>query len=139
MVLTCSTTRGFHAHVDDLLQHDPANARAANRWELSAGVLVPIYGSYELEHRVYGSVRPTAIVLDWILGGLVPAGLATASFVVHEDSTCSWLRWAALGFYGVTRLGVLIVGNLHISEYDNYLTQQRASGSVHVLAASWPW
>jgi len=129
--------QAIHAHVDDLLQHDPADARPADRLTLSAGALVPIYGSYELDHRVFGSVRPSAIIFDWILGGLVPAVLAATSFAVDDTHTRSWLRWGALGLYGATRLGVLIVGNLHINEYDDYLAKQQAS--PHVLAASWVW
>jgi hypothetical protein len=130
----------IHAHVDDQLQHDPVDARPADRFTLTAGALVPIYGSYELDHRVYGSVRPSAIVLDWILGGIVPAAMVATSFAVGDEPTRSWLRWSALGLYGATRVGVMIVGNLHINEYDDYLARQRAAtGSPRLLALSWTW
>jgi hypothetical protein len=114
----------IHTHVDDVLAHDPAEARPADLWALNAGVLVPIYGSYELDHRVFGSVRPSAIVFDWVLGGFAPAGLAAASFAVDDAHTQAGLRWGALALYGATRLAVLVVGNLHIDEYDSYLVHR---------------
>lgn len=130
----------IHAHVDDLVAHDRARAVPANRWVLTAGALVPIFGSYELDKRVYGDVRPSAIVIDWILGGLAPAIGVIASFAVGDPHTGTLLRWSALGLYGGTRIGVIVVGNLHIDEYDDSLAHQLASGPrAHVAMLGWSW
>jgi hypothetical protein len=132
--------QGIHDHVDDLVAHDRTDAVPANRWLLDAGALVPFLGSYELDHRVYGSVRPSAIVVDWILGGIVPAGAAVASFVFDDALTRRRLRWGALGLYGATRIGIEIVGNLHIDEYNDYLAERLAtSPRAHIAAVGWQW
>jgi hypothetical protein len=123
----------IHAHVDDQLAHRRASP-IGDRLLLSAGALVPILGSCELDHRVFGSVRPSAIVFDWILGGVAPAALLVASFATGDASARSALRWTALGLYGGTRIGVLVIGNLHISEYDDYLAR-RTRGVA--LSVSW--
>jgi hypothetical protein len=91
---------------------------------------------------VFGSVRPSAIVFDWILGGLAPVAALVASFAVGDAGARSALRWTALGLYGGTRVGVLVIGNLHISEYDNYLQsmslpQFHHSGNMVKLTWSW--
>ncbi|MEO8843137.1 MAG: hypothetical protein ABI591_19560, partial [Kofleriaceae bacterium] len=130
----------IHAHVDELVAHDRANAVPADRWALTAAALVPILGSYELDTRVYGSVRPSAIVIDWILGGLLPAATTIASFAVDDAHTRSVLRWSALGLYGTTRIGVIVVGNLHIDEYDHTLAHQLETGPrAHVAMLGWSW
>lgn len=117
----------IHEHVDDLVAHDRPHATPADRWLLTAGALVPGLGSYRLDHRVYGSLRPSAIVFDWILGGLVPAALLATSFAVDGAHTSSTLRWTALAAYGVTRIAVVSVGTMHITEYDGYLAQRLAT------------
>ncbi|MEO6776351.1 MAG: hypothetical protein ABI467_25640 [Kofleriaceae bacterium] len=130
----------IHAHVAELVAHDRAHAVPANRWALTAGALVPIFGSYELDTRVYGGLRPSAIVIDWILGGLLPAAGAIASFAVDDAHTRTLLRWSALGLYGTTRIGVIVVGNLHVDEYDDTLTRELAVGPrAHVAMVGWSW
>lgn len=123
-----ANNEAIHAHVDSLvastdgaaLAPDARRALRADRGTLTLGALIPIYGSYELDHKVFGGVRPAAIVFDWLLGGIVPAGLAITALASH-GSTRSILSWSALGLYATTRVGVLIIGNLHISEYNRYL------------------
>lgn len=110
---------GIHAHVDETPGAQPIS-RAATSFEL----LVPIWGSYMMERHVFGSVRPSGIVFDWILGGLVPAVLAGTSFAVHDADTRSRMRWSALGLYAGTRVAVEVIGNLHVSEYNEYARLQ---------------
>ena len=110
---------GIHAYVDETPTAQPIS-RAATSFEL----LVPIWGSYMLDRHVYGSVRPSGVVFDWILGGLVPAVLTGSSFAVHDADTRSLLRWSALGLYAGTRVGVEVIGNLHVSEYNGYLSRR---------------
>jgi len=110
----------LHAHVDDVVRTERAPEHA-DRFLLNAGVLVPVLGSYRLDHQVYGDVRPSAIVFDWILGGLVPAALVATSFGVSGATARRALRWTALGLYASTRVGIFVIGNLHITEYDDYL------------------
>ncbi|HEY4056952.1 MAG TPA: hypothetical protein VGM39_10090 [Kofleriaceae bacterium] len=130
--------KALHAHVDDLVQNDPANARRADRVSLDAELLVPIFGTYRLDQRVFGSSRPSGIVFDWILGGVAPVALAGSSFLVDDPDTRSALRWSALGLYGATRIAVEIIGNLHISEYNRYLGQQQSRAAAPIgLSLSW--
>jgi hypothetical protein len=132
--------QGIHDHVAELVAHDPAAARPADRLALTVGALVPIYGSYKLDHQVYGDVRPSAYVFDWVLGGLAPAALATASVLVGSPHTQRWLRWTAVGLYGTTRIAVMVVGNLHINTYDADIDQHTASTApARVLAVGWTW
>lgn len=89
-----------NAHAD-LLSHDRLEAHVAalditgttydqldtSRITFSLTALVPGYGTYRLEKRVFGEVRPAGIVGDWVLGGLVPAGLAIGALVVDDPDT----------------------------------------------------
>ncbi len=124
-----ANNEGIREHVDAILigvepnRLDPARVRAllANRLTLNLAVIVPIYGSYKLEHKVFGSMRPAGIVVDWILGGLVPVGLAATALAgssALSDRTRAILGWTALGLYTATRIGILVVANHHISEYN---------------------
>ena len=128
----------IHAHVDDVLARDPAAATPAPRARLAAGALVPVLGSYELDHAVFGGVRPSAIVFDWILGGLVPAALVGGSFAVSGAGARDAMRWTALGLYATTRVAIEIVGNLHVTEYDDYL-DQRTHASARITAVTIAW
>ncbi len=110
----------IHAHIDETPDAQPIS-RATTSFEL----LVPIWGSYMMERRAYGNVRPSGIVFDWILGGLVPAVLVGTSFAVHDAGTRSTLRWSALGLYAGTRVGVEIIGNLHVGEFNDYLAERK--------------
>jgi hypothetical protein len=107
------------APVDDSARH----SLLASRLTLSIASLVPVLGSYLLDTKVYGEIRPAAILFDWILGGLIPASLAVAALALNGE-TRAVLGWTALGIYGATRVGVIVVGNLHIGEY-NRLVQLR--------------
>jgi hypothetical protein len=123
-----ANNEAIHAHVDELLPPAAVAALAApareallaTRWSLSLGALIPIYGSYALDHKVYGGIRPAAIAFDWILGGVAPAGLGVAALAT-DGHTRSILAWTALGLYASTRIGVLVIGNFHITEYNRYV------------------
>lgn len=127
-----ANNEAIHAHIDAViagingatLDPDVRRSLLADRATLSLGALIPIYGSYVLDRKIFGGVRPSAVVFDWILGGLVPAGLGITALATDgslSPRTRSILGWTAIGLYASTRLGVLIVGNLHVSEYNRYL------------------
>lgn len=121
-VADLANNEALHAHVDDVVRRSDKAHRPppADRWKLSLGVLIPIFGSYELDTQMFGGIRPAAVIFDWILGGAAPVGLGVAA-LASSGTTRSILGWTAIGLYASTRIGVLIIGNLHITEYDRYL------------------
>jgi hypothetical protein len=81
-------------------------------------------------------------VIDWLLGGLLPLGLAIAAVAVEDRRAL--FGWTAAGLYAATRIGVLVVANLHVGEYNRYLhvrlgAASSAAGPVPALVASWSW
>jgi hypothetical protein len=147
-----ANNEAIHDHVDDVVRSveraklDPARRAAlfANRLELSASALVPIYGSLQLDRKVFGGVRPAAVVFDWILGGVAPVTLAVIALedTALSNRTRSICAWTALGLYTSTRLGVLIVGNLHVSEFNRYLALRldvaaTPASSMAVVSTVW--
>jgi hypothetical protein len=143
----------LHAHADEVVAAAPPasepDARAAlfaDRVTLSLGALVPVFGTYRLDHRVFGGVRPSAIVFDWVLGGGVPIALGAAALAT-SGRTRDALAWTALGLYVSTRAAVLVIGNLHVSEYNRYLRVKlgagaaatRDGGAVPTLVATAQW
>lgn len=147
---------GIHAHVDAMtIRADGAPFDAsrrpsllADRLTLSLEMLVPIVGSCALEQKVFGEVRPSAVVFDWILGGVVPLGFG-ASAIAGEGALSpqarSVLGWTAVGLYASSRLGILIVGNLHITEYNRYLdlrlgvVESRTGAPLPAMVAARSW
>jgi hypothetical protein len=129
IVLLAATARA------DLLSHDRLRAHVArldiahttrdeldtSRVAFVVSALVPGFGTYRLEKRVFGEVRPAGIIGDWGAGGLVPAGLLVWSYYADDSDTRSALRWTALGLYAGTRVAILVIGNLHISAYRKAL------------------
>ncbi len=115
----------LRAHVDDMFAHlDVATLDAqqrddlyASRTAITAGLFVPMFGSYRLEHQMFGELRPSAIVFDWVLGGLVPIGLGVTALVT-SGRTRKITAYTALGLYAATRIGIIVIGNLHVSEYN---------------------
>ncbi|MBL9012754.1 MAG: hypothetical protein JNL83_01170 [Myxococcales bacterium] len=86
-----------------------------------ATALIPGWGTYRLEKIVFGEVRPAGIIGDWLVGGALPVGLAIGAYAADDPSTRRALAWTAAGLYAGTRLVILVVGNLHISEYRDAL------------------
>jgi len=87
-------------------------------------MLVPVFGSVRLDDKVFGGVRPSGIVFDWMLGGIAPLGLAVTALATDgrwSSRSRAILGWSALGLYASTRVAVLVVANLHVSEYNRYL------------------
>ncbi len=126
----------LHAHVDAVLAEGAPTD--VSRVSLSLGVLVPIFGTTRLDRAMFGEVRPTAVLVDWILGGLVPLGLAVAAVAVQDRRAA--FGWTAAGLYAATRIAILVVGNMHISEYERYLHVRVGTvGSTPALVASWSW
>lgn len=125
----------------DLLSHDRLRSHVAaldvgrttydeldtSRITFSLSALVPGFGTYRLERRVFGEVRPAGVLGDWILGGLVPAGLAIGAVVANDPDTRAALAWTAAGLYVTTRLVILVVGNLHITTYRRALALRFAA------------
>jgi hypothetical protein len=104
------------------------DALHADRLTLSLGALVPIYGTLRIDRRVFGGVRPSAVVFDWIIGGLAPATLGVIALVDrdHRDA----LAWTALGLYAGTRIGILVIGNLHVSAFNRAVDVRLGLGGV---------
>ena len=119
----------------DLLSHDRLRAYVAamdtsnktydeldtSRAAFVATALVPGWGSYRLEKIVFGEVRPAGIIGDWLVGGALPVGLAIGAYAADDPSTRRALAWTAAGLYVGTRLAIIVIGNLHISEYREAL------------------
>jgi hypothetical protein len=130
----------LHAHADAVIAaSDPgslAPARRAalhvDRLTMSLGALVPVFGTSRLDGAVFGGVRPSAIVFDWVLGGAVPVGLAALALADTglSSSARDDLAWTALGLYAVTRVGILVIGNLHVSEWNRYIDVKLAAGGA---------
>jgi hypothetical protein len=141
----------LHAHVDEVAAAAPTDAAAradlfADRTTLSLGALVPVLGTYRLDHQVFGSVRPSAVAFDWILGGAVPVGLGVVALLA-SGRTRSICAWSAVGLYASTRIAILTIGNLHVSEYNAYLhvklavsaTETRDGSPAPALVATGQW
>ncbi len=94
---------------------------------LNLNMLIPIYGSYVLDTKLYGDVRPPAIIFDWTLGGFIPLGLLFFT-AAKGDSLSAKARKSmistAIGLYLVTRIGVVITINEHIHQYNKYKSEQ---------------
>ena len=151
-----ANNEGIHAHVDAMLSHvdvaalDAGRRRSllADRLTLNLDILIPIVGSCALEEKVFGGLRPSAVVFDWILGGVLPVGLGATALLGDgslSPKARSVLGWTAAGLYASTRLGILIVGNLHISDYNRYVklrlgvVESRGGSLVPAIAASRSW
>ncbi len=117
----------IRAHVATL---PAAELDDASHLTFSLRALVPIWGSYRLDDTVFCSVRPAAVAFDWILGGAVPAGLAIAALATDDAHASRILAWTALGLYATTRLGVLVIGNLHIAAYNHAVELRLAPTGV---------
>jgi len=68
--------------------------------------------------------------------------LAIAAAAV-EDRRAAF-GWTAAGLYAATRIGVIVVANLHVGEYNRYLhvrlgAASSAVGPVPALVATWSW
>lgn len=113
------------AHLERTLASvDPSRLTTAQREALYApraslmlSTLVPGWGTWRVEQRMFGGLRPAGVVLDWGVGGALPIGLAIAAFA-SDGSTRQWCAWSALALYAATRIGIQIIGNLHITEYN---------------------
>jgi hypothetical protein len=131
----------LRAHVDAELAHldvakldaDQREALYAPRLSLTVGLLVPGFGSYRLEQRMFGGIRPSGIVFDWVLGGAAPVALGVAALAT-DGRTRAICAWTALALYATTRAGMLVIGSWHISAY-NHEVDIRLAGAG--LAASW--
>jgi hypothetical protein len=124
-----ANNEALHDHVDALartrvgVMGEVREALFADRLTLSLGALIPIFGTYRLDEKVFGSVRPSAIVFDWVLGGAAPLVLGVVALEggALSPHTRAIVGWTAVGLYAATRIGVLIIGNLHVTEFNRYL------------------
>jgi hypothetical protein len=115
------------------------DALLAHRVTLNLGLLVPCYGSYTLDTKVYGELRPSAILFDWVLGGAAPVGLAALALADDQlpSRTRAELAWTALALYATSRVGILIVGNLHISDYNAAMRLRLGLAPADSAARAW--
>lgn len=86
---------------------------------LTVGLLVPVLGTYRMEQAVFGELRP-AVVIDWVLGGLAPVALGITALET-SGRTRRIAAWSAIGLYAATRAAILVIGSLHISEYNRQI------------------
>ncbi len=122
----------LHTHVDRLVAQ-PHGDLFASHLTVTASALVPILGTYLLDEQVFGSVRPSAVVFDWVLGGVAPAALGAVALASHGEARAV-TAWSALGLYVATRIGVIWIGNLHVAEYNRYVAIKLGPTG---LSASW--
>jgi hypothetical protein len=140
-----------NAHAD-LLAHDRLRAHVAtlditgrsrddldtSRAAFAVTALVPALGTFRLEKRVFGSIRPAGVIGDLLVGGVVPAGLAVGALVADDPDTRAALAWTALGLYATTRIAILVIGNLHISAYRRALDVRFAAApGGSAVALTW--
>jgi hypothetical protein len=115
-------------HVERVLAQTPDPAQRqrllAPRASLMAQTLVPALGTWRIERRVFGGLRPAGVVLDWGVGGIAPIALGVAALSSSGD-TRHVLAWTALGLYLATRIGIQVIGNLHISAYNRLVRSAR--------------
>lgn len=96
----------------------------ADQFRLNLNMLVPVYGSYVLDTKLYGDVRPPALIFDWTLGGFIPLGLLLISTLGKEKMSTKQknsLISTAVGLYLITRVGVYLTINEHIYQYNKYM------------------
>jgi hypothetical protein len=131
----------LHAHVDrmfagvDVARLTPAQREAlyADRLTLMAGALIPIFGTWRIEDKVFGGLRPAGVIFDWVLGGVAPLGLAITAFAT-TGTTRTVCAWTAIGLYASTRIGIMIIGNLHISAYNRAVSLHLGNATSDRLA-----
>ncbi|MGE0550151.1 MAG: hypothetical protein AB7R00_24000 [Kofleriaceae bacterium] len=105
----------------------------APRLSLTLGLLVPIYGTYRMEMRMFGSIRPAGIILDWFAGGVVPAALGITALAT-EGRTRAICGWTALGLYAATRIGAIVFGTLHVTAYNREVKLRLSAAPTHAGA-----
>ncbi|MGE0871511.1 MAG: hypothetical protein AB7P03_23330 [Kofleriaceae bacterium] len=131
----------LHKHLDDefatldlaSLTPEQREELYAPRLSLTLGLLVPVYGTYRLDNRVFGSMRPAGVIFDWIAGGLVPAALGVTALAT-DGRTRSICGWTALGLYTATRIGTLVFGSLHLRAYNQEVKLRLSAASTHASA-----
>jgi hypothetical protein len=138
----------LQAHVDatfariDVASLDDAGRERlyARRAGLVAATLIPGLGTYRIEKKVFGSLRPAGVIFDWFVGGIAPAALGITALAT-DGRTRTVCGWSALGLYASTRLAILVIANLHISAYNRAVRLHLGSiDSGHpALAASMRW
>lgn len=114
----------------DLAKLDDAQREAlyADRTTLTLGLLVPVLGTYRMEEKVFGGVRPAGVIFDWFLGGAVPLGLGITALAT-DGRTREVCAWTALGLYATTRLAILLIGSAHVSAYNEEVRGHLSSRS----------
>jgi hypothetical protein len=129
IVLAASTSRAdvlnhelLRKHVDQLAEHGAVDE--APRVSLVLPTLIPGIGTYRVEKRVFGGLRPAGVVFDWGLGGAVPVTFGAIA-LGSSGRTRDVCAWTAIGAYAVTRLAILVIANLHISEYNRRVRMHR--------------
>lgn len=124
--------RRIKNHVEQVLANADTTSLSLERREkmiknpvrLNVNMIIPIFGSVILDKTLYGEIRPPAVGGDWILGGIVPAGLTVGSLATRDNirvRSSNALLFTALGLYIATRAGVLLTINHHIKVYNGYM------------------
>jgi hypothetical protein len=116
-------------HAEAVLARTPPERRGdlvAHRLPLVAATLIPVVGTWRVENRVFGGLRPSGVIFDWVLGGLAPLGFGVAALAT-DGTTRETCAYTALGLYVATRLGILVIANLHISAWNRAVVRVRDS------------
>ena len=87
-------------------------------------LLLPLYGVWHMEKETYGSLRRSGVIFDWIIGTLIPVILCLAGVLLEENTSTT----VGIALFGVIRIGVVIVGNDHVREHNEYLRKRLLEG-----------
>jgi len=93
------------------------------RFPFNAAIAVPVFGTILVDMNMFGEVRRSAVLGDWLLGGVIPAGLALTAALADDmpGKSRDALLYSSLGLYSATRVIVCITINHHLITYNKHI------------------